>query len=240
MPRTHSLPRALTVAALLPAAFLAWACSRPSPEAPYQDRILAARAAKDEMFRTAADSPIPAEKRSQFLPLAYFPPDENYIGSASLVPAAPDQGATIQMPTSTGQVRTMQRVGTLEFLLKGQSLRLTAFIEAGTPDLNRLFVPFADETSGTDTYRGGRYLDLERTPTGIYTIDFNRAYHPYCYYNSTYDCPLPPAENRLPIPIRAGERMGRTGADPSPAGQPRQEETFCGTAPSSPALAPGP
>ena len=215
--------RGLIVGVLVPTATLAGACSRSSPEAPFNDRMLAARAAKDEMFRTAADSPVPAEKRSQILPLAYFPPDEDYIASASLAPAGPDGRATMQMPTSTGQTRTMQRVGTLQFLLKGQSLRLSAFIEAGTPDRSRLFVPFTDETSGTETYRGGRYLDLERTPTGIYTIDFNRAYHPYCYYNSTYDCPLPPAENKLAIPIRAGERMGKTATDASPTGRPRQE-----------------
>jgi uncharacterized protein (DUF1684 family) len=68
-------------------------------------------------------------------------------------------------------------------------------------------VPFRDLTSGTETYHAGRYLDLERTPTGLYNIDFNRAYHPYCYYNSKFDCPYPPAENRLVIPIRAGERL---------------------------------
>ena len=77
----------------------------------------------------------------------------------------------------------------------------------GAPDVDHLFVPFTDLTSGTETYPAGRYLDLDRTPTGIYVIDFNRAYHPYCYYNPTFDCPYPPAENRLRIPIRAGERL---------------------------------
>ena len=71
----------------------------------------------------------------------------------------------------------------------------------------RLFVPFADQTNGTETYPAGRYLDLTRTATGLYDLDFNRAYHPYCYFNDEYDCPFPPAENRLGIPIRAGERM---------------------------------
>jgi uncharacterized protein (DUF1684 family) len=111
------------------------------------------------------------------------------------------------MPTSTGQLRTMMRVGRLEFTLRGQQLGLSAFIEAGTQDLTRLFVPFTDLTSGTETYPAGRYMDLERTPTGLYVVDFNRAYHPYCYYNPTYDCPYPPRENRLTFPVRAGERL---------------------------------
>jgi uncharacterized protein (DUF1684 family) len=73
--------------------------------------------------------------------------------------------------------------------------------------MDQLFVPFVDLTSGTETYPAGRYLDLDRTRTGIYLIDFNRAYNPYCYYNPTYDCPYPPRENRLKVPVRAGEKM---------------------------------
>jgi hypothetical protein len=76
----------------------------------------------------------------------------------------------------------------------------------GAPDFNRLFVPFTDLTSGSETYPGGRYIDLDLTKSGIYVLDFNRAYNPYCYYNKTYDCPIPPRENRLQVPIRAGEK----------------------------------
>jgi hypothetical protein len=86
-------------------------------------------------------------------------------------------------------------------------MKLTAFVEATAPDLNHLFVPFTDLTTGTETYAAGRYLDLESSATGIYLVDFNRAYHPYCYFDATFDCPYPPAENRLTIPIRAGERL---------------------------------
>jgi uncharacterized protein (DUF1684 family) len=110
------------------------------------------------------------------------------------------------MPTSTGEIRKEERVGVLEFMLKGQPMALAAFHEAGT-DMTHLFIPFRDLTSGTETYQAGRYIDLERTPTGLYNIDFNRAYNPYCYYNSRFDCPYPPAENRLTIPIRAGQRL---------------------------------
>ena len=101
----------------------------------------------------------------------------------------------------------MRRVGALTFTLKGQPMTLTAFVEAAAPDMNRLFVPFSDLTSGTETYAAGRFLDLDRTATQIYELDFNRAYIPYCYYNASYECPYPPPENRLKVPIRAGERM---------------------------------
>jgi uncharacterized protein (DUF1684 family) len=168
--------------------------------------MTAAREARDRAFG-ASNDPIPQEKHATFLPLAYFPPDPNYRVPAVLKPSANQQ--TVTMPTSTGQNRQMFLVGTLEFTLKGQPMSLGAFVDAESKDLNRLFVPFSDMTSGTETYAAGRYLDLDRTPTGIYVIDFNRAYHPFCYFNAAYDCPYPPPANRLKTPVHAGERLRR-------------------------------
>ena len=116
-----------------------------------------------------------------------------------------------EMSTSTGQRRQMRRVGTLSFTLKNQPFTLTAFVEATETDMRRLFVPFGDLTNGSETYQGGRYLDLDRTATGIYDLDFNRAYHPFCLFNAGYDCPVPPRENRLQLPIRAGEKLDPAG-----------------------------
>jgi uncharacterized protein (DUF1684 family) len=177
----------------------------PTNDKDYAEQLAAFRAEKDREFRTATDSPVPRDKVDELLPLSYFPPDPDYVVSASLKPATERQ--VIDMPTSTGEVRKEERVGVLEFNLKGQPLTLSAFVEAGSKDVNRLFVPFRDLTSGTETYQAGRYLDLDRTPTGLYNVDFNRAYHPYCYYNSKFDCPYPPSENRLQVPVRAGERL---------------------------------
>lgn len=194
--------------ALIALFVLASCTSGPQPvddTASYIEAVVAARAAKDEMFRTASDSPVPPDRRDRFLPLSYFPPDPEYKAPAALQPPA-EPSEVVEIPTSTGKIRAMQRVGTLEFSVKGQPLSLTAFAEAGAPP-DRLFVPFADLTSGTETYPAGRYMDLDRTATGIYEVDFNRAYHPYCYFDARYDCPFPPAENRLAVAIRAGERL---------------------------------
>jgi hypothetical protein len=180
------------------------ACSRPSTD-DYTQTLLAARAAKDEMLRTASDSPIPADKRQAELPLSYFPPDPAYRVPAALRPDA-QGGQLVEMLTSTGKQRATRVMGILEFVLKGQPLKLQAFAEEGSNG-ERLFVPFTDQTTGHETYGAGRYLDLDRTLTGIYAIDFNTAYNPYCAYNPTYDCPLPPKENRLPVEIRAGEKV---------------------------------
>jgi uncharacterized protein len=170
----------------------------------YVTQIQRARAEKDEGFRTQANEPVPPDRVSEFLPLKYFPPDPDYVVPASLNPST--ERTVVEMPTSQGKIRKHQRVGTLAFTLKGQPLMLGAFVEAGA-GLDRLFVPFSDMTSGTETYAAGRYLELDRTASGVYTIDFNKAYNPYCYYNQNYDCPYPPRESRLPVPIRAGERL---------------------------------
>ena len=159
---------------------------------------------KDATFRQTGskDSPVRPEDVDKFLPLAYFPIDESYAVPAQLEPAK--ERVTVTMPTSTGTLRTVELVGTLKFNLKGQPLQLTAFLEQGS---RALFVPFSDLTSGTETYQAGRYMNLDPTPSGIYIVDFNVAYNPYCYYNAEYECPLPPKQNRLSVPIRAGERM---------------------------------
>ena len=169
--------------------------------------VQAERARKDEAFRRQVDQPIPMASQQYFLPLKYFPVDPAYSVTASFTPAA--ARTPLQMPTSAGKMRDMEQVGTLSFTLKGQLMSLGAFVETGTPP-DRLFVPFTDLTSGTETYAAGRYLELDRTATGIYTIDFNRAFHPYCYYNENYDCPFPPPSNRLPTPVRAGEKLAQS------------------------------
>ncbi len=195
-----------SLALWLVCAVAAAACGQP-PTDDYTGALVAARAAKDEMLRTASDSPVPADKRDSMLPLVYFRPDAAYRVPAALSPD-PESSRVIEMLTSTGERRPTQVMGMLEFTLKGQRLKLQAFAEEGSNGA-RLFVPFTDATSGRETYGAGRYLDLDRTATGIYLIDFNTAYNPYCAYNPAYDCPVPPKQNRLPVTIEAGEKTPR-------------------------------
>lgn len=75
---------------------------------------------------------------------------------------------------------------------------------------NYLFLPFTDATTGVETYESGRYIDLLTTDivNNTVTIDFNKAYNPYCaYVSDVYNCPIPPKENHLRVAIRAGEKM---------------------------------
>jgi uncharacterized protein len=176
------------------------------PPRTYEEEITAWRTEKDASFKSGSDSPIPQEQRASFQGLHYFTVD-----SKLRVPAALGESETssqiIEMDTTAGNRERMRVIGKLEFTLNGQKLALTAFVPENASDARRLFVPFGDLTNRGETYGGGRYLDLARTSTGIYDLDFNRAYNPFCVYDVRYECPVPPRENRLAVAIRAGEKM---------------------------------
>ena len=107
----------------------------------------------------------------QLLPLVYYSPDPRYDVLAVLKPSS--DAKALQMVYSDGAIRDVRRVGTLEFILNGERLHLTAFVEIAAPDVNDMFVPFGDLTNGTETYHGGRILDVRRTTNDLYFLDFN-------------------------------------------------------------------
>ena len=173
----------------------------------YVEAVLEFRAEKDDFFKLAPGSPIPADDRDAFEGLPYYPVDpELRFEDRRLEPYAGDEPSDFQIPTSDGRLRPAHRAGTLAFELDGAPLRLTAYTFDGADD-EAVFVPFLDGTSGTETYGAGRYLDIDREEDGTYSLDFNLAYHPSCVYDPRYSCPLTPAENRLPVRIEAGERL---------------------------------
>jgi len=204
MERVHRLLYVLAVTSVITS------CTS-GPGAPDQSAqlkdIAERRAATERFMREGENSPIPPDKRNTLLPLPYFEPDLSYSTAAQLDLTEPGKRPVAEMPTSTGSVARYERVGVLRFTLKGSQYTLGAFVPEGTQRIAQLFVPFADETSGSETYAAGRYLDLEPTSTGLYQIDFNYAYNPYCAYNKEYECPYPPPGNRLKIPIPAGEKV---------------------------------
>jgi uncharacterized protein (DUF1684 family) len=175
--------------------------------AAHDQETLTMRAAKDQMFRSSPDSPIPGAERARFTGLAYYDVQPAFHVPAFLTVDRSGPPVVITLETSLDTPRKMRRVGTLGFTIGQQAYTLTAFADLEDPSMQRLFVPFGDLTNDTETYGGGRYLDLDRTATGFYDLDFNRAYHPYCVYNPEYECPVPPRENRLNVAIPAGERL---------------------------------
>jgi uncharacterized protein len=197
-------PPALPALAIAIAVALSACSNKPPENKDYASRLTGERQAKNTQF-IEEDEPVPKNRKAKLLPLAYFPIDPEYNVPAALKPA--ESETIVVMPTSTGEQRRTRIVGALEFVLKGQRLKLIASVDADAQNLDHITVMFTDLTSGTETYPGGRYIDLARNGSDIYELDFNRAYNPYCYYNESYSCPYPPPENRLKIPIRVGERL---------------------------------
>jgi len=170
------------------------------------------RRQKDRFFAAAPQSPLPHEERhGRFAGLAYYPPDPAFRVSAEVVPFARPE--IVQLATSTGEIRPQARYAELRFRIGSQAVRLYGFADPHEHHTHELFVPFRDATSGRETYGAGRYLEVEldHHADGAHTatIDFNLAYNPYCAYSPNYSCPIPPAENTLPIAITAGERAYR-------------------------------
>ena len=173
-------------------------------------RVVAFRAAKDRLFAEHPSSPIPAERRHLFRGLAYWRHDPAF---RFVVPFEPDSDAPgVEIPRSSGEVGfAFRRIGRVSFDVAGKACSLGVYWIEGYA--GGIFIPFRDETSGTATYGGGRYMwdsikgaDLG-SEDGRLVIDFNYAYHPSCVYDARWSCPLPPPENRLPVAVEAGERL---------------------------------
>ena len=170
------------------------------------------RRGRDRLFRTHPQSPIPPEERAEFRGLRYFPFDPVFKIRCRMEPGD-DSELVIDTGGEDGQIR-YRRAGRLRFELDSRTCELTVFSILGYA--GGLFLPFADFTSGRETYGAGRYIfDTVKNTDGLalelepgsaqVTIDFNYAYNPSCAYSPMWACPLAPAENRLSVAIRAGE-----------------------------------
>jgi uncharacterized protein len=158
------------------------------------------REAKDHYFKTDPHSPLTREQKRSFSQLAYFP-ENPALRIQAQVEEFP-QKEQIEMQTSTGDVQFYQRYGRFKFEVEGQPAELTIYQSDGG-----FFLPFVDSQTGKETYGAGRYLEPEHLGGNNFTIDFNLAYNPYCAYNEMWSCPLTPFENRVKVPIRAGEKV---------------------------------
>ena len=145
-----------------------------------------------------------AGRKTELLPLEYFPINPAYDVPAVLKPFA--EMATVDMPTSTGTVDKMRRVGSLEFVLHGMPTKLTAFVPAASPSIESLFVPFSDITSGVEPISlAATWISIEPRPASIRSTSISHTTR-ICYFSPVWVCPIPPRENRLPVRIEAGER----------------------------------
>jgi uncharacterized protein len=186
-----------------------FACSRNSPNQRVESAgsLVSERREKDIEFKSGSDSPLPEEDRTRFNGLAYFEINPAFRFQAKFNRySRPER---IRLSTNTGEIHSALKYGYFEFEIKGETYRLQVYRVEDNPENAGgpfLFVPFRDATTGKETYEAGRYIDLKENTSGIYDLDFNRAYNPYCAYGKGYSCPIPPPENTMPIRIEAGEK----------------------------------
>ena len=158
------------------------------------------RKEKNEFFGRHPQSPLTGEQKQDFKGLNYFP--ENDALRLDVQVELLNDPNPMLMQTSTGGVQEFFRYGKFKFQVDGQEAELTIY----QADYG-FFLPFVDSLAGKKTYPAGRYLEPEPLAGNHFLVDFNIAYNPYCAYNEMYSCPIPPAENRLKVPIEAGEKL---------------------------------
>lgn len=174
-------------------------------ETAYVQEIMEEREEKDRFMRTSSESPF-AKDPEKYKGLNYFPPDVRYRVIADLEPI--QQKKTVILGTNDGKEQRYIEYAYASFKLNGAENKLLILEIADMgPFRGKLFLAFGDETSARETYGAGRYLDVTKTPgSSTIKLDFNLAYNPYCAYDQSFSCPLPPRENILNIPIGAGEK----------------------------------
>ncbi len=155
---------------------------------------------KDDFFAHEPQSPLTAQQKRNFKGLNYFPPNPDLRMEVQVEEFPVKQ--RIEMQTTTGDIQVYQRFGRFQFSVDGQPAELSIYASE-----DGYFLPFVDSLLGKETYPAGRYLEPEPLGNGRFLVDFNLAYNPYCAYNDYWSCPLTPFENRLKVPIRAGEKL---------------------------------
>ncbi|MGE0771206.1 MAG: DUF1684 domain-containing protein [Cyclobacteriaceae bacterium] len=174
-----------------------------SPEE-YAARVKEAREEKDRFMRNSEESPF--ANLGTYKGLSYFEPNLDFRITARLDRI--EKPRLVELPTSDNKTSQYLEYAYAIFEVADKPCRLLILeITEPGPNKGTLFLAFADETSTKETYGAGRYLDLKKNPgSSSIILDFNEAYNPYCAYNASFSCPLPPRENLLEVAILAGEK----------------------------------
>jgi hypothetical protein len=189
------------------------ALAKESPEGAWRHWV----ETRERLFGTHPRSPVPEADRSAFR-ARHWPYDPAMRFQIAPEPGpVRDPGAPaplpFALPNSGVEALAFRRIGNVTIPFRSGERRLSLFWMEGYT--GGLFLPFRDATNGSQTYGAGRYLldsakgaDLGSDPQlGTLVLDFNFAYQPSCAFDPTWACPLAPPENRLDLPVRAGERI---------------------------------
>jgi len=157
-------------------------------------------------FKDVTKSPLLKNDRQDFISLDFFDFDSSYVVKAVLIPYIED--SIFDMKTNTDRMHSYNKYGKIKFNLDDSYFELNVYEDQELTNeqnnIDELFLPFYDNTNGITTYSGGRYIDLKGSKDSIISIDFNKAYNPYCVYNYKFSCPIVPSENNIGLEVKAG------------------------------------
>ena len=157
----------------------------------------------NDFFKDASVSPLKKRDLKNFRGLDFFTYDSTYLVTAKLTKTPKEK--PFMMLTTTDMVVEYIKYGTVSFELLDNQYSLDIYKNLEDPnERDNLFLPFLDDTNGNESYGGGRYINLSIPQGDNLIIDFNSAFNPYCVYDEKYSCPIVPAENYLPLEIKAG------------------------------------
>lgn len=148
-----------------------------------------------------ADSPLPEAARAGAESPGFFPyaPEWRLVGDLQRLGHAQ---RFVELPATRGKTQSYLQFGRFRVASGADTVALEVDRPVDHPE--QFFIAFHDKTNGDTTYGGGRYVHLDSLDVHRWILDFNKAYNPYCAYDTAWICPLPPPSNTLPFPVRAG------------------------------------
>ncbi|HEU4496844.1 MAG TPA: DUF1684 domain-containing protein [Flavobacterium sp.] len=171
-----------------------------------RDSVAAFQKQLNAQYADPEESPLLEKDLKKFKSLSFFPISKKFFVIAKFIRTPGEK--PFEMATTTGRKPVYVKYGEAHFTIDGKSFKASLYQSQDLKKIDKykdnLFLPFTDLTSGTETYGGGRYIDLKIPQGDTLIIDFNKAYNPYCAYNHKYSCPIPPSENDLAVAVRAG------------------------------------
>ena len=167
----------------------------------------------NDQYSDSAHSPLLDKDRLNFNGHDFFEPNPVFYVQAKF--KRTENEKVFEMKTSTSRRPTYKKYGEIKFKINGKKFKLNIYQNQRLMNnelyADHLFLPFTDLTNGEESYGGGRYIDLTISDSKTMIINFNKAYNPYCCYNSRYSCPIPPKENHLNIIVTAGVKAFKEG-----------------------------
>jgi uncharacterized protein len=164
------------------------------------------RSEKNDHLKNDDSSPFKNDERAHYAPLKYFDVDPSFVFKSRMIEY--DKKDTVTIFGTKGDQRKVVRYGFVEYNFKAKKYKLNVYKGKTKSGMEYFVIWFTDKTTGDITYGVGRYLDFELNADKgyVYTIDFNRAYNPYCAYSGKFSCAIPTKEDHVDMAVKAGEK----------------------------------